>query len=402
MAPVVSKPLYCKAGDHLLLRPVQLDGCGHSVCEACRSTLKAQDPNRSYKCPACRVRQYSDADTTCVELQELSEAARYLAEHRCPPLPTGMPDAEQLAVARRSVEICQILIHSQRISMQSLESENRRLSDERTKYRDELRHAKYDLAENQRMLTLNADTINSALTRFENLDEDYQRQRQHRESCDRLHDSYQHLLSEYSEKTAELRVEIAALNKQLHDALSPLSPVHSLADDTAHYSDDDVVAYSPSRPPYSPSREVVVLDSREASPTVPSENGDGGFVDSAPLPKKARMLAYEPAFPVNEESNVRQEDAPLEATTDDHAGPSVPKDERPIWQVVYDTVGSFEKWLHERRSLYEMHNGAEKMTALVEEFLRVNGLSANTPDNSLIHFVCHEKALEVFTAFLEK
>lgn len=79
---------------------------------------------------------------------------------------------------------------------------------------------------------MNADTINSALTRFENLDEDYQRQRQHRESCDRLHDSYQHLLSEYSEKTAELRVEIAALNKQLHDALSPLSPVHSLADDT--------------------------------------------------------------------------------------------------------------------------------------------------------------------------
>lgn len=57
-----------------------------------------------------------------------------------------MPDAEQLAVSRRSVEICQILIESQRISMQSLESENQRLAAERTKYRDELRHAKYDVS----------------------------------------------------------------------------------------------------------------------------------------------------------------------------------------------------------------------------------------------------------------
>lgn len=78
------------------------------------------------------------------------------------------------------------------------------------------------------MLSLNADAINSALTRFENLDEDYKRQKQHRESCDRLHDSYQFLLTEYSEKTAELRVEIAALNNQLRDLLSPLSPVHNV------------------------------------------------------------------------------------------------------------------------------------------------------------------------------
>lgn len=39
---------------------------------------------------------------------------------------------------------------------------------------------------------------------------------------------------------------------------------------SAHDDDSDVVGYSPSRPAYS--RQTVVLDSREASPTIPMEN----------------------------------------------------------------------------------------------------------------------------------
>lgn len=73
------------------------------------------------------------------------------------------------------------------------------------------------------------------------------------------------------------------MQKQLNDVLGPRSPVHSIADNigTKTYSkpylntysgdgNDDV--YSPSRPPRSPSNQSIILDSREASPIMPTDD----------------------------------------------------------------------------------------------------------------------------------
>lgn len=56
-----------------------------------------------------------------------------------------MPMAEQVAVAARAVEIDQILIYTQKISVQALESENERLTGENKELRNKLRHTKNDV-----------------------------------------------------------------------------------------------------------------------------------------------------------------------------------------------------------------------------------------------------------------
>ncbi|KAH7715209.1 hypothetical protein AAVH_17430, partial [Aphelenchoides avenae] len=139
----------------------------------------------------------------------LSELVQYTSTEERFPLHPGLSHEQQIIAAHEILRIDYALIHSQKNTIESVESSNNRLAGENQELRCELQQVQAKLAQAQVDLRQKNDAFSALDGRFKRLDDDYARQVHLRVAERRCQEMTHHLLCEYSQKLSTSRLEIA-------------------------------------------------------------------------------------------------------------------------------------------------------------------------------------------------